>query len=1736
MGFYGNITNTSKTQFQFDRIYANKYEMMNNKDIDGVYAGRYVLVEYDTDTHKDYYKRVFKAVDNEPAGIYSSPNLEAATRIRIGTVSDDTTVKVGEIVRVEPGDGATTKRTEYYICSGTINGYATIKQVSMSADNYIRNYNIDTNSYGDSRGFDSTVWQKVYIPNADNSSGIETYVMIAELNSVVPTFDIGADAPTMVPITPHFDMDSTNVYYRLHWQPQWGLRIKSANPLKGNPLNTNGTEETVVEKDKISYSTQTMQFPSDLDTAWVRHEYDPNTNVEKAWYFSEKDNKWNTTATNTLAGAVYFNKAGFDPSRHFYSTDQEVFKLTDKALKWDGQDAIKISPTGQSGHKYNAHDGTGNEIVQEDIQELSVMLPSIGDSVAKMWDIVYGTREQNENATDKEGNTTRNMNINWNDVRGLRLVRTDEEGDGYEYLPSRVETLAGCINSVHDLMGMIITHQGDLTQEQIENADANRIYFTNLRKVKDALGNERTEWGFFRKWTNYTYNEITYKYEAITLTEDTYEPAIFYTTTKASGALTKDDVTPDTKGVFDPDAKYVAKKLADAVYGKIGELTKYEKSKFFLKDLNGTYYLETNDNFQDGVTYYANPVVEYPLTVLEYKNNTYFYGVDNVYYLDLNSSPMKGRVYTTIEIESSGLKLYTPNMYFYEDGTYETGEKRYTQDSSPTITEGRQYYKVDFQNYTAYPVTLYDVRDDKYYLPKVDQVLGIVEWIRAKEAEYDKEYYTLTITELDPFYEPNKFYYQLGKDFLIDTSEKYTKDRVYYVEAPEETAVVQFYKPNYFSYTEDNGRTFVMDGAATPTAGREYWLFKDFYIMKDDRALFTIGSVWNNAVGIIPQTIELGTREVKYELKELPEFARKLNTIHGLILELNKRLETDHDLTRDESTVQGSINKLHDIIAKFDEMVPREIMIVDNYGRVHSSPHTTSQEYTTYNHGTNGGTDLPAAEDRWIFFDVNGDSDNPLIRLRHEFTKADDTTTESDKNGGILKDMPGLNHINGADKLYLYTPIVDTKGHVVGKNTETVTLPFGFKFFNATNSDAVTAPLTAVANTPVATNTQDTYSYVATNKWIRFDTATTKTIKVGHELSPLLNSTKANFFYGLTQNEDHTKSTNILGDLDKDNTFEVPCFKFDEAGHITEARTHTVTLPEVFKKFTVTAESTGVANMTYAAGTITADNMNDSVTLTPGNKWIHLAVSGTGAKGTIDTDTIKIAHEVTAFDDGAANTEYGLLANETIEGANNSFEIPAFKFDEAGHIRGARTHTLTLPFGFTSFKSVLNTTNNADKTTGTVSTVTPDTMTDEMTFAEGNQWICIDGSASNDRFTFSHYVKAFTEGTAATDLDNSQTFTVQELLWDRAGHLTGSTKRTYTLPDGFKNLTIANSGASATGVGTAASGGTLTATTQVDTATIDTGNRWLTLVANGKQVTMYHAAAGDASVKKGQTADKSPKFGENFLVVHTDIDQAGHVKTLEEYTITLPKPSLTNGTGNVVTQLSLDQTEGKFTETRANVGTLEITGYNNKGTDAGLLVETDTINTAFSKLQVQLSKEVETRTNQIAALKLEDKAVDGSYVSQVVQADGKITVTRVALPSLEDEAQDGKYVSAVIQNKGVLTIERSALPTYTLTTGTENGTIKFNEEEVSVFGLKSAAFVEADDFAKSDVLDTATFEYIIPEVEEEEPTTPDTGEGEGEDTPEEENTAKTIAWLFQKVAELEAKIAALEGKEETPIV
>ena len=154
-------------------------------------------------------------------------------------------------------------------------------------------------------------------------------------------------------------------------------------------------------------------------------------------------------------------------------------------------------------------------------------------------------------------------------------------------------------------------------------------------------------------------------------------------------------------------------------------------------------------------------------------------------------------------------------------------------------------------------------------------------------------------------------------------------------------------------------------------------------------------------------------------------------------------------------------------------------------------------------------------------------------------------------------------------------------------------------------------------------------------------------------------------------------------------------------------------------------------------------------------------------------------------------------------------------------------------------------------------------------------------------------------------------------------------------------------------------------------------------------------------------------------------------------------------------------------------------------------------------------------TSAINALDVADAAVANQYVSQVVETDGKIAVTRVPLPVTSvtegsangtiavngadvnvhglgsaaytdtadyeaagaaaaavaaldkaDSAQEGQYVSAVSQENGVITVQRAALPTAPeITTGGTNGTIKVGEKEVAVAGLKSAAYTEASAYA-----------------------------------------------------------------------
>jgi hypothetical protein len=100
--------------------------------------------------------------------------------------------------------------------------------------------------------------------------------------------------------------------------------------------------------------------------------------------------------------AIYFNKAGFNPEFINYSPGFDPLSFNyvkDKNTPGAVDvltDSINVEPFGRSGIAYLDHN---NDVATpaEDTQELSIMLPSLGNAVARIWDIIYGNKELNDN-------------------------------------------------------------------------------------------------------------------------------------------------------------------------------------------------------------------------------------------------------------------------------------------------------------------------------------------------------------------------------------------------------------------------------------------------------------------------------------------------------------------------------------------------------------------------------------------------------------------------------------------------------------------------------------------------------------------------------------------------------------------------------------------------------------------------------------------------------------------------------------------------------------------------------------------------------------------------------------------------------------------------------------------------------------------------------------------------------------------------------------------------------------------------------------------------------------------------------------------------------------------------------------------------------------------------------------------------------------------------------------------
>lgn len=827
MGFYGNITNTSRTTFQFDKIYPNRLAMDTMCATDEIYNGRYVLVEYDNDLEDTAYRRGWYLVQTENHNyLYQSPpsvegedrsdninyynlnSLSSATKINktdlennpsmiyleSGHVFNNVNDKVrlvefknNEIIaeydidndeeftawqgllrnfspnefpflkaQIEASQNFTSYGAYYInivnediyplddisgatyidperglagiVKKGGQYNYNIIAQMwqrtnttyiqdgieyydfaipEEDIDSYTRNFNIDRNYYNSSRGFDSTVWQKVFV------NGVEQYVMIAELNTVVPTFGVAGEAPSLLPLNPHWSSNSTNVYYELHWQPSWGFRIKAANPALSTPVIDSATGTLLRDGGKSWLRlNDDIKYPSDVKVKWnytFENNGLPGANSKQMVYYDPVQQTWVTNQNVSVPAAIYYNKDGFESDRVVYSKD-----LISAANypNWTNENYISLSPTGLSGNLYSRHDGIYGKIPQIDTQEFSLMLPAIGDMLASVWDLIYGGRETN-NAI-KQTNR-RNKDIKWEngpeylERKGLRLFYNKNGVDPLTgddvikaYDKRAVETLAGCINTAHDLFGMLIKE----IPEEVQMASDASFQRASLENVNESLSDFipdindnriyflEAEKKYYRKVNTYWFTDIEDKF---------YN----YLPVENNGQLTSEIIHDGSYYVWDDQKND---------YVQIEPEDEYDPNKEYYYKTVGDVYTEVEGAFFD-FPYQANE-----------KRYEYY------------RIPARQIGLSDIYIKVTPLMNIANINEFYEYSEEDETYIRYTGNTLNADIEAGKIYILNKDNPTLY-----------HYL-KVEDDIG------------KKEYYALDVSEndrvvLNDIYEPKKYFY-----------------------------------------------------------------------------------------------------------------------------------------------------------------------------------------------------------------------------------------------------------------------------------------------------------------------------------------------------------------------------------------------------------------------------------------------------------------------------------------------------------------------------------------------------------------------------------------------------------------------------------------------------------------------------------------------------------------------------------------------------------------------------------------------------------------------------------------------------------------------------------------------------------------------------------------------------------------------------------------------------------------
>lgn len=727
-------------------------------------------------------------------------------------------------------------------------------------------------------------------------------------------------------------------------------------------LDENNKEEVVnnIIKDILAIVDEYSALESDENIIWKAKKDDSS-------YSTFNGHEW-VDSKESFPGAIYYNKAGFDPNVSSKSETNDYINITPSGFSqvYDAGEDI------WSNKKYTNpnSDFTAEKIEAPDVQELSIHLPSIGNAVSDMWDIVYGEGED-----DGTGKKIRKTNVDW-DISGesyndrLRLVQDGNER-GLTYSQENVATIAGAINSVQDLMGRIIVEDfnnfttiddEELTSKLIKDKlNSNTIYYFSDDQKYYSVKNKydfESEYPEEKKIKNE--QEYLEKIQGYTLANDLIDPNNMKTNLYYYDSM---NLRYIYEKQYIKDESYVTLEAEEVNFASNPEIDEYllDNDSNLIKPNdngwgNGEYYNLTNKIigptylFIPGEYYIDNP--NYDPNVANGENQyiapTYF-DPSKIYYVrkgesSIGKNPITGEIIPATNImepvyypkpaeNETDLhpNLHTPLLTINKDHSSQELVYNCYIKASEDITKlsdlfaEAQFSTVEFDT---------DVIDNSYRRLLEEIPFGDADITPADDQNNnDRIFYGVLTSDFSqeniiPKYEKDTYYYKVEPVtdgsmhyYQLDTSDAGDASKLYYKLNNIINQELELYESGkYYVKTEDN--IYIKDIGDFNSA-TEYYKHNVYYVTKDYAEIYKQGQMWDYTIPWKEYLLDNGN---------------EIGTVIEGVDELNNSITQYKDYYYD-SEGRHQVN----FIELFDSS--KYYKIVDNYEYDINSTKTEDREY-----------------------------------------------------------------------------------------------------------------------------------------------------------------------------------------------------------------------------------------------------------------------------------------------------------------------------------------------------------------------------------------------------------------------------------------------------------------------------------------------------------------------------------------------------------------------------------------------------------------------------------------------------------------------------------------------------------------------------------------------------------------------------------------------------------------------